>query len=358
MKKSIIIIALIALMMHDHSIECMKALKRKQEDIAAEQLSTAQREKRKKRKSAKPKVDLKKGSEGNEYYGAAWDQGLRSTMEDAHDTNVAKEYAFFGLYDGHGGRDVADFAANNLQKHCGVGIDCKSGTWLQKMDESIKKAFKAVDDELDEQEFDSQRQGCTTVIAIAKCGYLFVAHAGDARAVRFTVGEDPFYTNTMDHKPNKDERERIEKAGGKIKGGRVWNKDGTYGLAVARSLGDKSLRPYVISEPDLMLAKGLGAEDVLLILACDGVWDVIGSEDAVKIVLGIENLKIDFENFALGKSKEIDEKINAFKNGQIDLEEAAERLRDRALQKGSSDNVSVIVVNLQRMRELYPAPKV
>lgn len=248
-------------------------------------------------------------------YGIAEMQGLRSTMEDAHCIEITEDYAFFGLFDGHGGRDVADFAADMLYINCDF--------ILQKTDDDIIKAlergFVKTHEDLDEAEFDSMRQGSTAVVAFMRDGQLYVASTGDSRAELCSNGEAVALTD--DHKPNRtDEKKRIEDLGGKIIFYGVWRVNGM--LAVSRALGDKSLAPYVIPHPEI-IQRTLLPQDEFVIIACDGVWDVLSNQEAVNIV------------------KE------SLKNKSNSLDIAAAVLRDAAYNKGSSDNISVMIVNLQ-----------
>ncbi len=81
---------------------------------------------------------------------------------------------------------------------------------------------------------------------------------------------------SIDHKPNNnDERERIENAGGVVVWAGTWRVGGV--LAVSRAFGDKPLKKYVISSP-YVREEHLAHEDEFLILASDGVWDVLTNE--------------------------------------------------------------------------------
>lgn len=85
-----------------------------------------------------------------------------------------------------------------------------------------------------------------------------------------------------DHKPNRvDERERIEAAGGVVVWAGTWRVGGV--LAVSRAFGDRLLKQYVVAEPDLM-EETLTPADQALIMASDGLWDVIQNQDAVALI--------------------------------------------------------------------------
>lgn len=97
---------------------------------------------------------------------------------------------------------------------------------------------------------------------------LYCANAGDARGVLCRAGRG--IRLTYDHKgSDKQEAKRIMDAGGFVMSGRV---NGV--LAVTRSLGDSSMKEYVVGAPYTTETE-LCEEDEFLILACDGVCEVL-----------------------------------------------------------------------------------
>ncbi len=121
---------------------------------------------------------------------------------------------------------------------------------------------------------------------------------------------------SVDHKPNsKEERERIEAAGGVIVWAGTWRVGGV--LAVSRAFGDRPLKRFVIATPDVR-EEQLTPDDELLILASDGLWDVVSNQEAVNLVREV-----------------------------ADAEKAAKRLTEEALQRGSNDNISCIIVRFK-----------
>lgn len=81
---------------------------------------------------------------------------------------------------------------------------------------------------------------------------------------------------SVDHKPNsREERTRIEDAGGVVVWAGTWRVGGV--LAVSRAFGDRPLKRYVIPTPDIR-EEGLTEADECLILASDGLWDVISNQ--------------------------------------------------------------------------------
>jgi len=167
--------------------------------------------------------------------------------------------------------------------------------------------------------------GCTSVTCMVTPTHYVCANAGDSRCV---LGRGKHETDPMsnDHKPqDSDEKRRIEKAGGCVQWGRV---DGD--LAVSRGFGDfaykrrNDLPPHeqkVTCIPDIKIIER-SPEDDVLILACDGLWDVMSSSESVLFVRDI------------------------FRSGERDMKLVAEEMLDLALDKGSKDNISAIVIRL------------
>ena len=128
--------------------------------------------------------------------------------------------------------------------------------------------------------------GCTAVAALIRGSTLIVANTGDSRCVLSRKGEaEPV---TLDHKPILyEEAQRIIRAGGFVKDNRV-----NGALNVSRTLGDLDFKrnadlPHteqmVIATPDVQeIPLEEGVE--FLILACDGIWDVLSNQDAVDFV--------------------------------------------------------------------------
>lgn len=162
---------------------------------------------------------------------------------------------------------------------------------------SYIKTYAAVDQDLKQQtEFDSFLSGSTALTIIKQGEYLITANIGDSRAVLATTSEDGIltpYQLTTDFKPNlPEEAERITQCRGQVfsledepEVYRVWKPNGkTPGLAISRAFGDHCMKDFgLISVPDVTHTK-ITNRDHFVILATDGVWDVISNQEAVNIV--------------------------------------------------------------------------
>ncbi|GJJ06624.1 hypothetical protein Clacol_000818 [Clathrus columnatus] len=140
---------------------------------------------------------------------------------------------------------------------------------------------------------------------------LYTANVGDARAVLCRGGKA--VRLTYDHKgSDKQEAKRIMDAGGFVMNNRV---NGV--LAVTRALGDSSMKEFVVGSPYTTETE-LSPEDEFLVVACDGLWDVVDDQKVVELVRTIE-----------------------------DPQEMSETLLKYALEHFTTDNVTVLVVRFK-----------
>jgi len=270
-------------------------------------------------------------------YGVSAMQGWRVTMEDTHIHSIGfdgshGDLALFGVFDGHGGDKVAkhveahfigelvaDERFKRITDHSGPeSADALGGaltsTFLR-LDRKMEDLAKT--DAMD-------RSGCTAIMAMLTPTHYVIANCGDSRLV--IVGDSGVVTfATADHKPsNPEEQARIERAGGTVMHKRI-NSD----LAVSRAFGDfyykttESLPAedqQVSVKPDISVSERR-ASDQFIILACDGIWDVMQNQEVAKFVM------------------------DAAKAGKP-LATICEAVIDRCLDLGSRDNMSVIIVAL------------
>lgn len=168
---------------------------------------------------------------------------------------------------------------------------------FQALKESFLKAFKVMDRELRMQrKIDCFCSGTTAVTLVKRGHYVVIGNVGDSRAVLGTRDKDGSLIAvqlTVDLKPSiPAEAERIRRCRGRVfalkdepEVARVWlpNND-SPGLAMARALGDFCLKNFgLISVPDLSCLC-LSEKDEFIILATDGIWDVLSNKEVVEIV--------------------------------------------------------------------------
>jgi len=211
---------------------------------------------------------------------------------------------FVGVFDGHGdqGKKMSHFAKQALSKSLFSNNDLHTEPVA-----AIQAAFRDTQEKIEkEHRHQAELSGTTAITAYQHRNHLVVANVGDSRAVlgrcstpaRQTVSAVDLSSDQKPARP--DERQRILAAGGTVdqmaipvvqRGGvrwiragpeRVMDKQGMGGLAMSRSLGDLRLHPYVISQPEVVERK-LDSRDKVLVLASDGVWDHVSSQEAVDI---------------------------------------------------------------------------
>ncbi|PAN51777.1 hypothetical protein PAHAL_9G619900 [Panicum hallii] len=258
--------------------------------------------------------------------GSCAETGPKSYMEDEHvcvdnliehlggrAAGIPAPGAFYGVFDGHGGTDAACFVRKNLLKF--IVEDMHFPTNVEK---AIRGAFLKADHALADSHSLDNSSGTTALTALIFGRTLFIANAGDCRAVLGKRGRA--VELSRDHKPTcKSEKIRIEKLGGTVFDGYLNGQ-----LAVARALGDwhmkgpkGSISP-LSAEPELQEIV-LSEEDEFLIIGCDGLWDVMTSQCAVSIV-----------------RKELMQHNNP--------EKCSGELVQEALKRDSCDNLTVVVI--------------
>lgn len=164
--------------------------------------------------------------------------------------------------------------------------------------------------------------GTTCVFALFINDRLFIVNIGDSRCI-IGNSKNELKLVTNDHKPNeKKELARIRQNGGNITNidtYRVYINEEANGLAISRVIGDNHYKGYniVISNPDIYYRKILRSGEIM-ILASDGLWDVVTNSEANRFV----NARIN----------------------KLGLSTIAKELVDFAFEKGSMDNITVIIV--------------
>ena len=255
--------------------------------------------------------------------------GRRDQNEDGHSlimnySGKHKKYNkinFIGIYDGHGGKNVSQYLEQNFP---GYFFDKK--TKFPMKPKQVKKIYNQFSQKLrTDLGTTAVNMGSTCLVLVMyrhnNTKYMTILNTGDCRAV-VCKGEiaEPL---TKDHKPNyPSESQRIAKLGGKVLfDGYDWRiKD----LSVSRAFGDFSASPFVTHLPDMYNYK-ITSKMKFIIMACDGLWDVLSNQEATNFVIAS----------AYNKNKKLKENINI-----------AQLLVEYAYNKGSTDNISCYVIFL------------
>ncbi|KAJ8418457.1 hypothetical protein AAFF_G00141660 [Aldrovandia affinis] len=276
-------------------------------------------------------------------FGLSSMQGWRVEMEDAHTAVVGlpqglDNWSFFAVYDGHAGSRVANYCSKHLLDHITGSEDFRgaekvgAGAEVEGVKSGIRAGFLKIDEYM--RSFADlrnglDRSGSTAVAVLLSPEHLYFINCGDSRAVLYRNTHVCF--STLDHKPcNPREKERIQNAGGSVMIQRV-----NGSLAVSRALGDydyksvdgKGPTEQLVSPEPEVFEIPRADEDEFVVLACDGIWDVMSNEELCEFVKS----RLEVSN---------------------DLEKVCNDVVDTCLHKGSRDNMSVVVVCLPN------APKV
>lgn len=203
------------------------------------------------------------------------------------------KHGLMGCFDGHGkqGEKASQFVIENLPKILSEQPDIQHAPA-----QALKKAFVEVDKALGKH-MDASVSGTTAVCALMGGDTMWVANAGDSRAIvarRGPKGTLVTHDLTQDQKPDTpQEKERIERMGGRVSPAaadgtpaRVWHN--FRGLAMARSIGDHNAKAVgVIAEPEVTHYT-ITEEDAMMIMASDGVWEFLSSQDVCDIAASVE----------------------------------------------------------------------
>ncbi|XP_056167636.1 protein phosphatase 2C 56-like [Syzygium oleosum] len=229
--------------------------------------------------------------------------------------------------------DVEDAVSNYCADHL---HDLLAQEWKEAVDEdgwkhrwetAILRAYERADDAFKD---GPDTPGSTAVVVVLSACQIIVGNCGDSRAV--LCRGDEAIPLTVDHKPNReDEVKRITNAGGKVLYTDCERVEGV--LSMTRAIGDHFLKPWVISVPEVTFM-ARSEEDEFLIMASDGLWDVMTSEEAVKFASLVHSRLQKWATMGYdGPAKII-----------------AKGLLASAIKKGSCDNISVIFIDLSMPR--------
>jgi len=220
--------------------------------------------------------------------------------------------AYFAVYDGHGGREVVEFVAEHLHEFILEELKKDPNKPL----EAFENGYAKTEEQIEVRKI--QKSGCTAVSALIIGPTLYIANIGDTNAILMRKGEPMVLT--VEHNAAKNEKEvkRVTEMGSMVIGGKLAGI-----LSVTRAFGDLDMKPYLIADPHMKKVT-LTPDDDVLVLACDGLWDVVTFQECADII-----------------NKEM-------KEGQKSASTMANVLVQTALEKKSTDNISVLVILLNQ----------
>lgn len=298
---------------------------------------------------------------------ATW-QGCKEVQEDRYILDIELHspeglpIPGFCVLDGHSGSLCVDHLLERLPTLLQLRLATKPCLNEEYLCAAVNEAFAIVDEEF----LIAARQreamdGSTLILCLffqegtprpprpqGSCR-LLIANVGDSRAVLCRAAPGPNGAEQLtalrlsdDHKPNRpDEQQRIQALGGLVDHHGVWRvfvptamnfggrSLGRWGLAVSRSFGDLLLKEperygcpgvlpggLVIAQPELKVLELEPSTDRFVVMACDGIWDVLRDEDAVAVCAA-----------------------------QVGVELAAHSLIRHAFAAGSGDNLTALVIS-------------
>eukprot|EP01024_Parvocaulis_polyphysoides_P037485 TRINITY_DN33412_c0_g1_i3.p1 TRINITY_DN33412_c0_g1~~TRINITY_DN33412_c0_g1_i3.p1 ORF type:complete len:566 (-),score=115.09 TRINITY_DN33412_c0_g1_i3:789-2486(-) len=200
--------------------------------------------------------------------------------------------------------------------------DCIDG-----VETALREAFIETDKLFQQQDFENHDViGSTALVMLLSTNSIYVGNVGDSRAVLCRNGEALPLSD--DHKADRlDEMKRVKDLGGHIL---HWNGVRVMGiLAMSRAIGDAQLKPYIIPDPEVTVVHRKKS-DQIVIMASDGLWDVFDNQEACVLAL-----RCLYRARQRGATRRAATRI------------AAAILAKAAIDRGSRDNVTVLVVDLK-----------
>ena len=285
-------------------------------------------------------------------------QGRRRTIEDFHSIHLHPSHQYYGVFDGHMGNLASKYAASVFYHEVQAGLgnhiatDDRAG-WKCEVEQTMKDIFEKVHQNLlravtNRAVAAMDQSGTTATFVYVTEEALIVASVGDSRAIVSSMDENrelKALQLTKDHvASDPSEKELVESRGGRVDPGeQVARVEGK--LAITRSLGDAALARYLSREPHVVAMTKKELYDnvcgelsfpCFVVLASDGLWDVMSNQEVIDMVA--EEIE-SFEDIEAEDENDDDdwEELGVF-------QKAAERLTHEAYVRGSTDNIGVCVV--------------
>jgi protein phosphatase PTC1 len=236
------------------------------------------------------------------------------------------DVGLFSIYDGHGGAEIAKYLKNRIPEVLTKILSpLKNKFELNDLnydiENSLNNVFHKVDEEIKLMP-ESEYMGSTAVLVLickekdhisplSTRRVIYCANVGDSRCV--LISNFSVRRLSYDHKASDtSEIERVNNSGGMIFNGRVFGQ-----LIITRAFGDSSLKRYGVSATPYISKNLIGDKDKYLVLASDGIWDVIEDDELLRLSQNVSN-----------------------------SDELAKLIIKTSLLRGTQDNLSCIVLKL------------
>lgn len=209
---------------------------------------------------------VSKGSDANSQFRPYMEDRL--VVVDPLLSEHGRTWAFFAVYDGHGGAQASEHCSRELHKHLLKELRAKDLS-DEAIADSLIRCFKVMDEQL--LRLGAHEWGTTATVALAQRAgssvRLHVANVGDSRALAIDGGRRPVRLS-QDHRPSDDgEAIRISREGGFVRMARVGGV-----LAVSRALGDHAYKNAGVSWRPSISSRDV-SHDLGFVIASDGLWD-------------------------------------------------------------------------------------
>ena len=303
--------------------------------------------------------------------------GEEKICQDSYSFLALNGSLFCMLFDGHGknGHEVSKFCTDFVEKF----IPYNYQSFIDHPKATICKVLEDCEASLESSEIDSDLSGSTGIMIFIHENSIHTSCLGDSRAVLGTLNDSPFpFTKspqhrarqypvsrilkpiplTIDQKPdNTEEIIRIRKSGGIVERFQdSFSQNGHFrvclpecgsALSMTRSLGDKLAKKFgVSSEPIYHYSSMYSSQDQYIILASDGVWDVMDNMEAINFV---EMWKDKCSEFA-GEEYPATAKNSTV--ARMLAEESRYRWLDFVQNEGAViDDISCVVIDFSRVDE-------
>ena len=243
----------------------------------------------------------------------------RKDMQDFHkiiDKYIFDTQGYFALFDGHGGPDHSRYCKDRLDQILFKHLEETNFNY----ESSLVSSFRDIDREI--KAFPTAEACGTTATIIIICNeshqvfgekrVIFSANLGDSKSIIIN-SDGQFKRITTEHRlNNKFEIDRIKSNEGIIFNGRLFGQ-----LALSRALGDFSMKGYGLIATPSIYKKTITDKDKYVVICSDGVWDVVEESE-------VSDLCFRF----------------------VDCDSIGKEIINKALKKGSDDNISCIVIKL------------
>lgn len=282
--------------------------------------------------------------------GAYGEKGMRRQMED--ETVICpslrdmvpslpeeRDFALFGLFDGHGGKQVAEFVKTFLAPELASAYANDEPKEGPMTDKRIMKVTEAVFQRMDSRiasELAGAYDGCTANLILANSEQMISVNLGDSMAYLCRLKDADDQEDTLciplQQRQHKcwmmKEKERILRSGGAVENGRI---NGI--LEVSRAFGDLTLKKFgVLCTPEYMKFQMDREKDRFVILACDGFWNAWTAAETLEFTLSLvanEEGRAELEG------------------DSVDIRGVCKELVQHVIEeRKAQDNVSVVVLHM------------